>query len=118
MKKPLNYYGFAFDKATDKAEKKHKKKLRKQLRKHGIDQSEVWALDVTIAKFVLPRIKLLRKTTYGYPANLTPEKWDIILKKIQTTFKITATDSLTPENYAKHQEGLDLFTTYYNNLWH
>ena len=131
--KPLNYYGFAFDKpgedynkaylATDegketiKKEKKSRKRLQRQLAKHGVDESEVWNLDITIAKFILPRIKLLRKTTHGYPSTLTPEKWDKVLKQMQTSFKLTATDSVNASTLKKHQRGLKLFAKHYNQLW-
>jgi hypothetical protein len=115
--KPLNYYGFAFAKPLDKAEKKHKKKLRKQLAKHGLDQSEVWALDVTLAKFILPRLKLLRKTHHGYPPNLTDSTWKETLKKMENSFQITIDGTLCEDNRLQYTLGLNLFAQYFPHLW-
>ena len=35
----------------------------KQKRKQGFDNVEIWDLQITIAKFVLPRLKLFKETT-------------------------------------------------------
>lgn len=132
MKKPLNYYGFAFDKPgkgynkdflkTEKGkkeikkEKKSKKRLQKQLKKNGFDASECWNLDVTIAKFVLPRLKYLRKNTHGYPPTLTMKEWKATIKKMEKSFKIDVKDK-TNADWDAYQEGMDLFAKYFRQLW-
>lgn len=35
----------------------------------GYADNEIWSLDYTISKFVLPRLKALRENTHGYPSN-------------------------------------------------
>ncbi len=58
MKKPLNYFGYAFNNPEEeynqkyiktkkgkkeiKKEKKYNKKLRKELKQNGFDKSECW----------------------------------------------------------------------------
>lgn len=54
MNKPLNYFGFAFD---EEISEKRRNELQKELQENGFDSSELWNLDFTIAKFVLPRLK-------------------------------------------------------------
>ena len=67
MKKPLNYFGFAFepldkhDKAKPKKERQkilnRRKSLQKELKKNGFDRSELWNLDSTMVAFIYPRLK-------------------------------------------------------------
>lgn len=131
--KPLNYYGFAFAKPgkgynkkylrTDegkkavKKEKKAYKKLQKQLIANGIDNSEVWNLDITLAKFILPRLKLLRKIRNGYPPNLTDSTWKETLKKMENSFQITIDGTLCEDNRLQYTLGLNLFAQYFPHLW-
>jgi len=134
MKKPLNYYGYAFAKPGEgyndeylaskegkkeiKKDKKRKKKLQKELKENGFDNSECWNLDNTIAQFVLPRLKNFRENLHGYPSNLTEKKWDKILGKMIYSFEnIVHSDVYVDKDYKKIQKGLDLFGKYFQNLW-
>lgn len=49
-----SYYGHALTLPDDD---KRKKRYRKQRKKRGFDDTETWSLDLTIVKFVLPRLK-------------------------------------------------------------
>lgn len=135
MKKPINYYGFAFDNCKDgynkkflksmegrkelKRCKKNKKRLKKHLKKHGFDPSETWNLDYTFARFILPRLKYFRNNLHGYPSDLSMKKWEKILDKIILSFEIIVNDDLLSDtkNIKKVQKGLRLFAKYYLNLW-
>ena len=64
-------------------------KFTKQRLEFGFDDSEVWNLDLTIAKFILPRIERLKETFAGYPAFLNSEdEWKKILEKICKAFSL------------------------------
>ena len=139
MKKPLNYYGFAFDKPEKgfnkkylkskkgikeiKKIKKYNKKHLKRLKKHGFDDTELWNLDVTISKFVLVRLKRFRQTSIGYPSNLTEKKWKKILKKMIYSFEfhlnedLNKYDKFTKKDNKKIEKGFILFAKYLTNLW-
>ena len=134
MNKPMNYHGFAWQDITEAyndeylktpegledtiKHNKRCKKLQKHYKKHGWDPSETWNLDVTIAHFILPRLKYLRKNTHGYPANLTEKSWDKILKQMIKAFKlITSDDDFTVHSTKKLDKGLQLFAKYYRGLW-
>lgn len=134
MKKPLNYYGYAFEdpkrgyneefletkegKKEIKKTEKSKKKLRKQIKERGFDDSECWNLDMTIAQFVLPRLKRLKEITHGYPGNLESEKeWDKILDKMIRAFELTVEDKLDSDNILEYEIGMNLFAQYFRNLW-
>lgn len=134
MKKPLNYYGYAFDdpkegyneeflkskkgKKEIKKQKKYNRRLKKQLKEQGFDDSECWNLDETIARFILPRIKKLKEITHGYPGDLKNEhEWDEILDRIARAFEIIIEDDFDLKVNKEYTEGMKLFAKYYRNLW-
>lgn len=57
-------------------------KFTKQRLERGFDDSETWNLDLTIAKFVLPRLESFKESFMGYPGFLKNEdEWKAILEK-------------------------------------
>lgn len=107
---------------TEKKDKREKKYIKQRMNR-GFDDSEAWNLDSTIARFIIPRLKVLKINTHGYPSNLTEKTWDEILDKILLAFELDLADkcdsdvSKMTENDAKIQEGLDLFAKYFRHLW-
>ena len=99
-----------------KKEKKYNKKLRKDLKQNGFDKSECWNLDITIAKFILPRLKYFKENTISYPqVDIGLDGWHEILDKMIYSFDEILKDDSTDQD--KIQEGLELFAKYYVNLW-
>jgi len=92
--------------------------LEKQIKSRGFCSSELWNLDFTIACFILPRLKAFRKKHFGYPADLTPEKWNEILDKMILAFEYVAQgkmyDDVKDDDY---KEGIKLFAKYFMALW-
>ena len=126
MKKHLNYFGSAFDpiditgkktlKKVKKA-KKIKKRLKKELKRDGYDSSELWDLDVTFAKFILPRLKGFRDRTISYPSTMeTFEEWSSALDEMIYGFENAIEDSDSTD-YDRLRKGLELFGKYYRDLW-
>lgn len=69
-----------------------KRQRKKWLKKHGkyVSYSDLWNLDITIANFVVPRLKEFKEKTDGYPGRDdmdTPEKWDEALDKMILAFE-------------------------------
>ena len=69
-----------------------KRQRKKWLKKHGkyVPYSDLWSLDITIAEFVLPRLKKFKKENDAYPGideMDTPEKWDEALDKMILAFE-------------------------------
>ncbi len=89
-----------------------------QRRIRGWDDRDTWSLDVSIAQFILPRLKRLREISNGYPEELTEESWDMILDQMIESFEIVCDDEwyMFPD-IEKFQKGFKLFTKYYCNLW-
>lgn len=75
----IDNVNFSLCKPTDPCWEEYKL----QRMERGFDDSECWNLDMTIIKFMLPRIKRLKEISCGFPARLKSEdEWDDILNKI------------------------------------
>jgi hypothetical protein len=101
--------------------KSNKTLWAKQRKKRGFDNRELWNLDQTIIKFVLPRLKAFRKYNHGYPNELgNMDAWRTELKKMIKAFKIMKNQygMPIPDNKAKAaEEGLQSFAKYFRFLW-
>ncbi len=70
---------------------------KKWLKKHGqyIAPKELWNLDYTVAKFILPRLIKFKENSSGFPGYDeadTMDKWQDILQKMITAFEYIVTD--------------------------
>lgn len=98
----------------------------------GFSDRQLWSLDVTIAKFVVPRLKALKAYQHGHPNEYTEEGWDEILDKMIWSFEyslvdieLPAVDSPTTEETVKdveaqvkrYEEGMVLFAKHFSDLW-
>lgn len=90
-----------------------------QRRTRGWDDSEIWNLDYTIAKFVLPRLKRFRKVNGCYPPDETPKSWDKKLDKMIYAFHIYSEYNVNYDNvnWKEVIEGLKLFGKHFFHLW-
>ncbi len=90
--------------------------LKKQYKERGFDDTEIWSLYNSIARYVLPRLKRFREIHGDYPANLTAEEWNKILDKMIKAFELISEDTLF-EFKDEVEEGLSLFRIYFFDLW-
>jgi len=92
-----------------------------QRRIRGFDDSELWSLDHSLAKLILPRLKYFRNYAPGFPGCLSSEKeWEEILDKMIAAFEFAASEdywTYETEPHEKFHEGLKLFEEYYSSLW-
>lgn len=124
----------------------NKRIRKKQLKKHGeyVDPRECWDLDCTIAKFIIPRLKVFKRDSDCYPGYGdidSSEDWLKILDKMilafeyvlendtwwinDSRYKYFAFDDDANERYNKEytrrreviKEGLGLFAEYFMALW-
>ena len=90
----------------------------KQRAERGFDNTELWNLDVSIARFVLPRLKAFAEDLHGYPADLTEETWKAELNKMIAAFELsTEVFSPTDEQSVAIEAGLDSFREHFHSLW-
>lgn len=134
MKKPLNYFGYAFSDPKEgynprflkskKGKKEIKKiiksneRLKKDLKKNGFDESECWNLDSTIAQFTLPRLKYFRENTNSYPGTMEFEEWLVTIDKMIVSLEYIVDEDTHPDiPFEEVQKGLELFGKYLYHLW-
>ena len=86
---------------------------KKQRIERGFDDTELWNLDTTILKFVLPRLKRFKECTIGFPPDFeTLEEWQECLEKI-----IINIEKIINSEEDVDYEGFELFKKYFFNLW-
>lgn len=108
---------------------------KKWLKQQGlyVNPKETWNLDITFAKYIIPRLKKFKNLNNGYPGREemdTPEKWDEALDKMIQAFEYVVNefdwwvdnpkyDCFDEEKriQAVINEGLQLFAKYYMDLW-
>ena len=107
--RPLNYFGYAFNDPSDgynkeflnskkgkkevKKQKKRNKKYQKELKEKGLDKTECWNLDRTIACFVVPRLKLFKELGNSYPPELdNMSEWHLLIDKMIYSFEQKMSD--------------------------
>lgn len=85
--------------------------------KHGFWYSDCWALDTTIAKFALPRLRHLRTVTHGHPCDVTWDEWHAILHEIEWFLEWHIDGDALKFDKARHEYAGQLFGKYFGNLW-
>lgn len=89
---------------------------------NNIDK-DILDLDVTIAKFLIPRLKKLKNLKNCYPESAgSMAKWHGILKKMIKAFEIIAKQGHleSVKNSSRDKimlEGLELFAKHFTDLW-
>ena len=77
-------------------------KSKYQLLRYGYEFRDCWSLDYSLARWILPRLKHLRKNLNGHPMELTFEQWEEILDKIIFSFEyVLNNDKYYDECYPK-----------------
>jgi hypothetical protein len=92
----------------------------KQREERGFDNTELWNLDATIARFLAPRLRAFKAVNGGYPPILTWEEWGAELDKMALAFETIAADIVVPAPVEQQriEEGLDSFRKYFHHLWY
>lgn len=93
----------------------------RQREERGFDNTELWALDAAISKFITPRLIAFRDIKAGYPSCFSSmEEWTSILDKMIRAFQLCSEDRVvfSEQENADIEEGLDLFRRYFHSLWY
>lgn len=85
----------------------------------GCDDSELWSLDISLAKWLVPRLERFKDCSLGCPVDLKQDEWDRILVRMILGFKFAADDTFLDDDIAElHiKDALELLGQYYRNLW-
>lgn len=82
----------------------------------GFSDDETWSLDMTIARFIVPRLERFKELNNGHPSTLLPESWDAIIQEMIDGFKEAAKDDLNSDT-VKIDRALELFKEWFQALW-
>ncbi len=103
---------------TKRRREAKRKRHVKQQRKWGFCDAELWDLDQRIVTFILPRLIRFRKMPkMGYPASLSPKRWDKILDRMIVTFEIIKRGTDNKREAGQVRRGLQLFAKHFMDLW-
>ena len=86
----------------------------------GWDDGETFSLDYSLSKLIAPRLKRFAELRYGYPSDMSEGEWQRDLDKMVEAFEFSASEKrwlASPEEYDKHQEGIELFAKNFFGLW-
>jgi len=86
----------------------------------GFDDRELWSLDFTVCKFLVPRLKVFRESNRGYPVSLSSsEEWNEIVDKITWSISkwVETCCWIEEEDRERFDEGMELFHKYFFDLW-
>ena len=89
----------------------------------GWSDDELWGLDFTIAKWLLPRLKGFKEQgcSFCHPCDTTPEEWKDMVDKMILTMELMKREGeqgfLEDHEYKFVDEGLELFGKRFRNLW-
>jgi hypothetical protein len=84
-----------------------------------IPSRELWNLDFTLARFILPRLAAFRSEKVGYPTDIEPEQYEQDLDMMIAAFKLILKDDIgmgEDEMYTI-ETGLALFAKHFRSLW-
>jgi hypothetical protein len=101
---------------------------KRQKKKHGIPtfkDNEVWNLDITLANYILPRLKRFKKVNVNsHPVDLSSlEEWHEIIDKMIWSFERIINDDWSyeinriQEQKQQYELGMSLFGIYFLDLW-
>ena len=115
---PNNYFW------NDMLDDERQEYWKKEQKKYGFDERQTWNLNQTIICFLYPRLKMYQKYNYGYPCNLTSEKWENIIQEMIDGFEAHLkfkdedwTLEKDQEVHQKTQKSFDLLAKYWDDLW-
>ena len=126
MEDVIQNKNICFSCANEVSDKERKKKYKEQRMTRGFDDTEMWNLDITFCKFIIPRLKVFKELNDGYPARYhSIEEWNKILDEMIEGFEFhsnkfnwdTADANEENGNMAKAKKAIRLFQENFFDLW-
>lgn len=92
----------------------------KERAERGFDDTETWNIDLTIAKFLAPRLERFKEIGAKCPVSLTMERWNGILQEIIDGLNIMIKSNASPmdqEDLEKYSRAWRLLQKWHWDLW-
>lgn len=92
-----------------------------QRKTRGFDDTQLWGLYDSIARFILPRLRQFKGCHAGWPASLTEKKWEKVLDDMIKFFEFVVSDDTwhtpgTPEAI-EYERCRKAFVKHFFSLW-
>ena len=105
----------------DRKQKKKKCRCKKCIsfrKDHDYEYLDIYGLYYYLSGEIYPRLEGFRDNTFSNPIGINSKKWTVILNKMIYSFKtITNSDTIDNKKRKKIDEGLKLFSEYFQDLW-
>lgn len=91
-----------------------------QRKVRGWDDSDTWALNGHLAKWLLPRLRRFRELTCGHPPGLTMDEWRVVLGDMIYAMEISERELesvVTECDWDRVERGLTAFGERFRDLW-
>lgn len=101
-------------------QKNHGSEVKKDVTEESINHEDLWNLDVTLARIILPYLRVFREHTIAYPASMKEKTWNKYLLQMERAFEIIIREDgalPSPEEDKAVERGLKLFAKYFQALW-
>lgn len=84
----------------------------------GMSEAETWDMRFVLAMIIYSYLMKFKETKrMGYPANLTPEKWEEILDDMIKGFRSIVKGEDSKRAYKRQRKALTLFKNWFWDLW-
>lgn len=84
----------------------------------GLSESDTWDMRISLAMIIYTYLRKFQETKrISYPADLTVEKWEDILKKMIEGFASIIKGEESKRAFKRQKRALSLFKTYFWDLW-
>lgn len=120
----INYPNNCFSCCGDTTDQEQLDEWKQQRMTRGFDDTELWNLDATIIRFILPRLKAFAaEPTAGYPCRLEQDYPDckdyneLWWNEIIPTMIKGLEEYLDDFSFDDETEGMKLFFKYFTALW-
>lgn len=117
---PLNYYGGAHSIDLNDERQEEWKKQREE---RGFDNTELWNFDVTVIRYLTPRLQVFKEISPHHPVCFNSlDEWkqtiDTIIKGFSNYILYSENEIQWDDwNDKEFKNSLDLFFKYFNNFW-
>lgn len=105
MQDPLNILNVNFS-VLSNCDEESKKLYKIQRETRGFDDTETWNLDLTILKFILPRLQRFRELNKNCPEEMTEEEWFKLLDDAIYAIDMVVNHAFDYSSYEKEIQAL------------
>ena len=94
-----------------------RKKYKRQRKERGFDSTELWNLDTTLLRFLLPRLKAFEEETIGTPVGFSNIEWHSLLKETINNIELLLKDDIFLDDKDSSEQVCNFLCNHLFKLW-